>query len=381
MILSKIKIVAAGSNRTRFINKLKDENIAVYDLESEDKSVFWIKHNDFKVVEKFAEVYSIQLEIKDNNGLLKILHNTYKHLPYMIAVTICLIFLFASTAFVYNIQVDAQNDIYANKVHTFLKENNFGGIVAKNKIDLKAIENLILTNVEEVSFATCYIEGFSLMVKIVASEPPKLTENKKDLISDYDGVVTRVIVRSGTSEVKVGERVKAGDILIGGYHIADNTPSDGEENGDRIEVAADGEVYGKVYTHKRFLVPKQNYTFIKTGKSVVKRCLGFNTLDILKAGKPPYEFYDLRTTEIKLFGVLPIRVVTYEYFEMQRVEIEQNAYIESLKSKFDSEFMAAMQNDCRLLSKNYEIKEVEGVKYLDIFYETEQRLDNGGHYY
>ena len=43
--------------------------------------------------------------------------------------------------------------------------------------------------------------------------------------------------------------------------------------------------------------------------------------------------------------------------------------------------MAAMQNDCRLLSKNYEIKEVEGVKYLDIFYETEQRLDNGGHYY
>ena len=143
MILSKIKVVAAGSNRTRFINKLKDENIAIYDLVSEDKSVFWIKHNDFKVVKKFADVYSIQLEIKDNGGLLKILHNTYKHLPYMIAATICLIFLFASTAFVYNIQVDAQNDIYANKVHTFLKENNYGGIVAKNKIDLKAIENLI----------------------------------------------------------------------------------------------------------------------------------------------------------------------------------------------------------------------------------------------
>ena len=222
MILSKIKVVAAGSNRTRFINKLKDENIAIYDLVSEDKSVFWIKHNDFKVVKKFADVYSIQLEIKDNGGFLKILHNTYKHLPYMIAATICLIFLFASTAFVYNIQVDAQNDIYANKVHTFLKENNYGGIVAKNKIDLKAIENLILTNVEEVSFATCYIEGFSLMVKIVASEPPKVTENQKDLISDYDGVVTRVIVRSGTSEVKVGERVKAGDILIGGYHIRES---------------------------------------------------------------------------------------------------------------------------------------------------------------
>ena len=66
---------------------------------------------------------------------------------------------------------------------------------------------------------------------------------------------------------------------------------------------------------------------------------------------------------------------------MSRVEIEQNAYIESLKNKFDSEFMASMNSDSKLLAKNYEIKEVEGVKYLDIFYETEQRLDNGGHYY
>ncbi len=78
---------------------------------------------------------------------------------------------------------------------------------------------------------------------------------------------------------------------------------------------------------------------------------------------------------------MPIKIVTIEYFEMSRVEIEQNAYIESLKNKFDSEFMASMNSDSKLLAKNYEIKEVEGVKYLDIFYETEQRLDNGGHYY
>ena len=173
----------------------------------------------------------------------------------------------------------------------------------------------------------------------------------------------------------------SGDVLIGGYHIADNTPSDGEENGDIIEVVADGEVYGKVYTHKRFVIPEQAYTFVKTGKSKIKRQIGFNKLAVIKSGKVPYEFYEVATTNIKLFGLLPLNITTYEYFELQKVQIEQNTYIENLKNKCDSEFIASLNLDAKLLVKNYEIKEVEGIKYLDIFYETEQRIDNGGYNY
>ena len=131
------------------------------------------------------------------------------------------------------------------------------------------------------------------MVKDVSNETPKKSEDKKNLYSTTDAIVTRVMVRSGTSEVQVGERVRVGDILIGGYHIADNTPSDGEENGDILEVVADGEVYGRVYTHKRFVIPEQNYTYVKTGKSKIKRQIGFNNLAILKAGGSPYEFFEL----------------------------------------------------------------------------------------
>ena len=381
MILSRYKVVATGSNRTRLINKLNNKNITIYNLVTIEKTTFWVNAKDYKTVKHFAEIYSVQVEIEADSGLSKALRDSLKNLPYMIAAVVCFIILLVSTNFVYNIKVEAQNDIYANKVQTLLNENKLNGVIPKNKINLKEIENLILNNVDEVSFATCYIEGFSLMVKIVANDNPKQSETKKDLTSRYDAVVTRVIVRSGTSEVAPGKVVKAGDILIGGYHIADNTPSDGEESGDRIDVNADGEVYGKVYTHKRFVIPNKNYAFVKTGKSSIKRQLGFNNLTILKSGKIPYEFFEVATTEIKLFGVLPLKVVTFEYFELKKVEIEQNTYIENLKNKFDSEFIEAMSGEAKLLSKNYEIKTVEGVKYLDIFYETEQRLDNGGHYY
>lgn len=381
MILSKIKVAIIGSNRTRLINKLKNENIPIYYLKTDESTTFWVKQNDLKKLKEFADLYGVQLEVVKTSGVAGSLEKIIKNLPYIVAVIICFIMLIISTQYVYNVKVEAQNDVYANKVELLLRENNIFGTIPKGKINLNEVENLILSNLSEVSFATCYIEGFSLKIKIVANDNPKQTEEKKNLHSDFDAVVTRIMVRSGTGEVAVGQRVKAGDVLIGGYHIADNTPSDGEENGDIIEVVADGEVYGKVYTHKRFVIPEQAYTFVKTGKSKIKRQIGFNKLAVIKSGKVPYEFYEVATTNIKLFGLLPLNITTYEYFELQKVQIEQNTYIENLKNKCDSEFIASLNLDAKLLVKNYEIKEVEGIKYLDIFYETEQRIDNGGYNY
>lgn len=381
MILSKIKVAIIGSNRTRLINKLKNENIPIYYLKTDESATFWVKQNDLKKLKEFADLYGVQLEVVKTSGVAGSLEKIIKNLPYIAAVIICFVMLIISTQYVYNVKVEAQNDVYANKVELLLRENNIFGTIPKGKINLNEVENLILSNLSEVSFATCYIEGFSLKIKIVANDNPKQTEEKKNLHSDFDAVVTRIMVRSGTGEVTVGQRVKAGDVLIGGYHIADNTPSDGEENGDIIEVVADGEVYGKVYTHKRFVIPEQAYTFVKTGKSKIKRQIGFNKLAVIKSGKVPYEFYEVATTNIKLFGLLPLNITTYEYFELQKVQIEQNTYIENLKNKCDSEFIASLNLDAKLLVKNYEIKEVEGIKYLDIFYETEQRIDNGGYNY
>ncbi len=381
MILSKIKVAIIGSNRTRIINKLKNENIPIYYLKTDESTTFWVKQNDLKKLKEFADLYGVQLEVVKTSGVAGSLEKIIKNLPYIAAVIICFVMLIISTQYVYNVKVEAKNDVYANKVELLLRENNIFGTIPKGKINLNEVENLILSNLSEVSFATCYIEGFSLKIKIVANDNPKQTEEKKNLHSDFDAVVTRIMVRSGTGEVAVGQRVKAGDVLIGGYHIADNTPSDGEENGDIIEVVADGEVYGKVYTHKRFVIPEQAYTFVKTGKSKIKRQIGFNKLAVIKSGKVPYEFYEVATTNIKLFGLLPLNITTYEYFELQKVQIEQNTYIENLKNKCDSEFIASLNLDAKLLVKNYEIKEVEGIKYLDIFYETEQRIDNGGYNY
>ena len=127
MILSKVKVIATGSNRTRLINKLNNEKIVIYNLVTNEKTTFWIKQNDIKQLKEFADIYGISLEIVSSTGLTKILFNVYKNLPYMIAVMLFSVVLIVCSQFVYNVKVEATNDIYANKVETLLKENNFSG--------------------------------------------------------------------------------------------------------------------------------------------------------------------------------------------------------------------------------------------------------------
>ena len=143
MILSKVKVIATGSNRTRLINKLNNEKIVIYNLVTNEKTTFWIKQNDIKQLKEFADIYGISLEIVSSTGLTKILFNVYKNLPYMIAVMLFSVVLIVCSQFVYNVKVEATNDIYANKVETLLKENNFSGRILKKKINLKEVENLI----------------------------------------------------------------------------------------------------------------------------------------------------------------------------------------------------------------------------------------------
>ena len=160
MIASKVKVLVKGQNRTRLINKLKNENILIYYLISDNNTTFWIKQKDLKQVKEYADLFSVELELVDTSGLENLLKKSYKHLSYIIAVVICLSFLIVSTQFVYNVKVECENDVHSNKVMLLLKENNFNKVVPKSKIDLKAVENLILSNIEEVIFANCYFEGF-----------------------------------------------------------------------------------------------------------------------------------------------------------------------------------------------------------------------------
>ena len=73
MIASKVKVLIKGQNRTRLINKLKNENILIYYLISDNNTTFWIKQKDLKQVKEYADLFSVELELVDTSGLENLL--------------------------------------------------------------------------------------------------------------------------------------------------------------------------------------------------------------------------------------------------------------------------------------------------------------------
>jgi sporulation protein YqfD len=89
-----------------------------------------------------------------------------------------------------------------------------------SEIDLDALSSFILAENDQLVFASCYRQGARLKTVLVAKgDMQPLGEGVYHLFSGANGVVESVTVYRGTALVKAGDRVSAGDLLVGGYAV------------------------------------------------------------------------------------------------------------------------------------------------------------------
>ena len=88
-------------------------------------------------------------------------------------------------------------------------------------MDLNSLGDKILKSNPHLSFASCKKNGNRLEIELVLSKQSQgaLGGNVYELFSDEDGVVEIVKVYRGTALVSVGDAVRKGDLLVGGYAV------------------------------------------------------------------------------------------------------------------------------------------------------------------
>ena len=88
------------------------------------------------------------------------------------------------------------------------------------KIDTENLRNSILIDMPELSYI--YVNFSGAEARVIArprkSAPEILEENVPcDIIADKDGIIESITVKSGNPEVKRGEAVIRGQMLVSGY--------------------------------------------------------------------------------------------------------------------------------------------------------------------
>lgn len=115
---------------------------------------------------------------------------------------------------------------------------------------------------DNIMYFKARIEGSRLIVNAVEKTPPPnviLEEDPCDLVAKKDGEILWIYTTSGTSVVKSGDIVKAGQILVKGQQ--------GRE-GNTYEVHAKGEVIARTFYEKSKEISMKGTKKEKTGKEI-----------------------------------------------------------------------------------------------------------------
>lgn len=161
-----------------------------------------------------------------------------------------------------------------------------------------------LLSLDGVSFASVEKVGTRVYVDVRLALPPDTQVAPAPLcVAQKDGVVTRVIVLSGTAEVAVGDSVAQGQTLIGGYYLK------GE---DKIPAPATGDVYGTRQVVVTRFFPDEAY--LPSGRSKTKTALSL--FGEVKEPKPPYQHYTVKHTVAKNDFLIPYVVHRWTYYEV-----------------------------------------------------------------
>lgn len=378
-LLGYLRISVEGYYIERFINICKNNKITVWNIKrnKDIRLVLNVRVNEFKEICKIAKKTKCKIKIENKKGLPFFLHKYKKRKIFIILliVVICLIILSAN--FVWNVEISEENGQELENIAQDIEEAGLKVGELKNKINTKDIINKIRLKRNDVAWMGIELKGTNAIVKLVkADEKPEIVNENEycNIVSDKAGIITKINAQSGTANVKVGDTVNQGDILINGW-------MEGKFTGVRY-VHSKGEIEAKVWYTKSKKIPYNTTQIQETGNVEEKYAIKINNFRInFQKRVSNFEIYDTIETEnkFKMFSdfYLPISIIKITNKEQQK--IEKNYTIEEAKNIGIQELQKELDNEIedkeKIVNKNINTYEkADGVEV----YVTYEVLENIG---
>lgn len=373
-LLGYVRILIEGYYIERFINICKNKKITIWNLKrsKEIKLELNATINDFKTITKIAKQTKCRIKITKKRGIPFIFNKYRKRKIFLILSIILIISLIITSNFIWNIEIIEEKnqnleDIYEDIINSGLKVG-----MLKSKVNSKEIINKVRLKRNDIAWMGIEIKGTNAIVKISkATEKPEIIDETDycNIISNKQGIITKINVQSGTSAVNVGDVVNIGTTLINGW-------MEGKYTGIRY-VHAKGNIQAKVWYTKSKKILYNTTEQMETGNIENKYKLKFNNFEInLSKGVSKFKIYDTIVSEnkIRIFSnlYLPISLIKITNKEVRKeqknysIEEAKNIGIEELQKKLDNE----IQDKNKIVNKIINTYEKEDGIEINITYEV-----------
>lgn len=256
----------------RFLNLCKAKDIETWSLQNiEEKYAFYIDAKDFKNLKDILKKTNIKLVINKRYGLPFFMFKYRKHYSFLVGIFLSAIMLYGMSLFVWDISIEGNRMYTDNMLLTYLNKKNITSGILVKELNCNDLESEIRSEFPDITWVSAEISGTRLIIHIKENDGDtikKVSNEISNIVATRNGVVTKIITRSGIPKVTIGDTVTEGTVLVSGEVIIYN---DAKEPVKSNYVCSDADVYiNTQYEYNEQLLLKHEYK-VYTGRKITKK--------------------------------------------------------------------------------------------------------------
>jgi len=270
-----------GKNPERLVNLCLSAGFPMWDFDTGESSVFFCTTlQRYRDIHRLARRARCAPRVVRRVGLPFTLSKIRKRPSALVAAALVILALLYLSGSIWSIQVTGADKVEPRRI---LEAAASMGLVVgarRNRVSQSDVEAAILDRNPEIAWVYVRFQGTLAVIEVVERVRPEAV-GPGDVVASKDGVIQSVLVLSGAPVVRVGQTVKAGDLLIAG------NPS-GALAGARGNVAA--MVWYDMYKEVPLAQPVAQRTGRKIEMTVIRR--GTNEFVLWGKGNS-FEWYEV----------------------------------------------------------------------------------------
>lgn len=211
-------------------------------------------------LEYYAEKSGCTLTVRRCSGMRNTARRYRHRAGLWVGAGMLVLGLLVMSCFVWQVEVVGTERLSPEAVTAALAEYGVHSGVPARSIDARTVERQMQIRFEEIAWISVNVEGSRVTAVVEeAVPPPTVMEDgiPTNLVAAETGFITRIEVRNGNAVVKVGDSVRAGDLLVSG--IMDN------KVGESRTAHARGQVYAQVRARTEIFIPLKQRDYVLRG--------------------------------------------------------------------------------------------------------------------
>ena len=295
-----------GYNIDNLLRTLYNKKIVIFNLNrvEHNKVSFSCFDKDAKKVKRYIHNFKVKTTLSKFKQIPRFLK---LNVGIILGVFFGLIIGIFLSNYTWQIKVYGTENLSEENIINLLKENNIR--VGKiNRQTSEEIEYLLLNNYDILAQVSVIKRGTAIVINL-SEKLVYVEEEYSPITAKFSGIITEINLVTGTTNVKVGDYVNVGDILVLPFNV--NT------NGEQVSVKPMAEIKANIFITHTEKLNREEVVLVRSGKEITTYSYKLKNLNLFSGkNKNSFALFETVSYNEYISGLIPLNRDVVTYYEL-----------------------------------------------------------------